>query len=153
MRLLLFTFLIIIISSLFSSGLRAQEESYGEEELTEDPAYVASPASEKLAKIAARLQLTEAQLPQVEAILLEFAASPPPTTPEAKKARRQALRARVGQLLTPEQRALLQPGRNTTAGRSRKGGSGKRNLLDVLIEDVATPLLDQRRKGRNRPNE
>ncbi len=149
MRLLLIT--IFIISSFFSSGLRAQEEGYAEEELTETPEGVATPANGKLAKIAARLQLTAEQLPQVEAILLEFSATPPPTTPEAKKARRRALRARVAQILTPEQRALLNQ-QKTSRRNPNSPETTKRHWLDAIIEDIATPLLNQRRDGKTPPD-
>lgn len=139
--------LFFIISSFFSGGLRAQEEGYDEE--IDETEYAAAPPNEKLARIAAKLQLTDEQLPRVEAILEEFAQQPPPVTPEEKKARRRALRARVSALLTPEQRALVQQGRaNTTAGAP---GKHKRNWLDVLIDDVATPLINQRGQKR-RPN-
>ena len=69
MRFLLIT--IIIISSLFSCALSAQEEDY-DETVTNDAENAAPPANTKLDKIAAKLQLTDEQLPQVAAILEEF---------------------------------------------------------------------------------
>ncbi|MEM9928862.1 MAG: hypothetical protein AAF840_03495 [Bacteroidota bacterium] len=150
MRLLFTTF--FIIASLFSCGLTAQEESYDETTLTAEPTSLSSAASEKLKKVAAKLRLTEDQLPQVEAILLEFAAQPAPTTPEARKARRRALRARVSQLLTPEQLALARQIRQGKGKSRQQPTTQKRNLLDMLIEDVATPFIEQRLKGKNGPN-
>lgn len=142
--------LFFIISSCFSSGLRAQEGEGYDEETAYETEFAATPTNEKLAKIAARLQLTDDQLPQVEAILEEFSLQPVPTTPEAKKARRRALRARVSALLTPEQRVLIQQSRNNAPGKA--AGKASRNWLDVLVDDIAAPLINQRGQKR-RPNQ
>ncbi|MFK8161366.1 MAG: hypothetical protein AB8H12_02790 [Lewinella sp.] len=151
MRFLLTT--LFIISSLFSCALFAQEEGY-DEMATDDTEYAAPPANAKLNKIAAKLQLTDEQLPQVTAILEEFSQQAPPTTPEEKKARRRALRTRVMALLTPEQKALVRQGR--PAGNNRKapanGGKTKRNWFEVLLDDVAMPLMNQRKQRKPGPN-
>lgn len=154
------TFFILLFFALLLSPLSAQEtlaeeEVYEEEETsTTDPAFQA-----RLEKIATKLQLTDTQLPEVAAILEEFAAATaanPPTSPEAKRAQRRALRTRVMRLLSPEQKALVQRAKGNANGRQRQSGTKaspqpkKRNWFDVLLDEVATPLLNNRRgKRRN----
>lgn len=144
-----------IITSLFSCALYAQEEGYGEETATETAEYTAAPANARLDKIVARLQLTEDQRWQVAAVLEEFAQQGTPTTPEEKKTRRRALRARVMAMLTPEQKALARQGR--PSGNNRRGPASnektKRGWFDVLLDDVAMPLLNQRKQRKSGPNE
>jgi hypothetical protein len=151
MRFLLIS--LFIISSLFSCALSAQEEDY-DETPTDDTEYAAPPANTKLDKIATKLQLTDEQLPQVAAILEEFSQQAPPTTPEERKTRRRALRTRVIALLTPEQKAIVRQGRSV--GNSRKAstvnGKAKRTWFETLLDDVATPLLNQRQLQKSDPN-
>ncbi len=152
MRLFMTTF--FIINSLFSCVLAAQEEGYDEEASTETAEYAAAPANDKLDKITAKLQLTEGQRSQVAAILEEFSQQGMPATPEDKKARRRALRTRVMALLTPEQKARARQGR--PSGNNRRAPAtnerSKRSLFDILLDDVATPLLNQRKRRKSGPN-
>lgn len=148
---------LLVISLLFISSLplsaQAEEEAYGEEEMTTTAAPASSPMGNMLAKIATKLQLTDEQLPQVEAILREFQATPKANSPQEKKARRRALRARVSTVLTPEQQALMrQNSRPSGSGNARPGTTAKRNWLDVLIDDIAAPLIDKRRKKGRQKN-
>lgn len=143
---------LLLISLLFISSLplllAQEEEGYGEEELT-TAAPASSPFGNKLAKIATKLQLTDEQLPQVEAILLEFQASPKADSPQAKRARRRALRARISTVLSPEQQSLMLQSSRSGSGNARSGAATKRNWLDVLIDDIAVPLIEKRR-GKTR---
>lgn len=140
---------LFIISSLFSGVLCAQEEGY-DEPLNDATEYVAPQVNDQLDRIAAKLQLTEEQSVQVANILEEFSLETPPATPEEKKARRRALRARVTALLTPAQKALIRQRRPAGNNRNSPAANGKarRNWFEVLLDDVATPLLNQR-KQRN----
>jgi hypothetical protein len=149
MRFLLIT--LFIISSLFSCALFAQEEGY-DETPTDNTEYTAPPANSKLDRIAAKLQLTEEQKSQVAIILEEFAQETPPATPEEKKTQRRALRTRVTALLTPEQKAIIRQGRSAGKNRRANGAKAKRSWFDVLLDDVATPLLNRRNQQQIDPN-
>lgn len=151
------TLLLLLLSISLLGSLSAQEtlpdETYEDTEAT-----IPDPASQaRLEKIATKLQLTEAQIPQVAAILETFAATTaanPATTPEAKRAQRRALRTEVMALLSPEQRALVKRGKANTNGGQRQGPNkpatqpAKRNWFDLLLDEVATPLLNNRRGKR-----
>ncbi|WP_273443689.1 hypothetical protein [Neolewinella agarilytica] len=147
---------LLLISLLFIGSLslpaQAEEEGYGEEEEVTTTAPASSPMGNTLAKIATKLQLSDEQLPQVEAILREFQSTPKADSPQAKKARRRALRARISTVLTPEQQTLMrQNSRPSGTGNARPQTAAKRNWLDVLIDDIAAPLIDKRRrKGRQK---
>ncbi|MEM9261101.1 MAG: hypothetical protein AAGA62_15775 [Bacteroidota bacterium] len=152
----LFIFLLFVplASSLSAQEALSEEAAYEATDPTTDPAFQA-----RLEKITVKLQLTDAQIPEVAAILKEFAATAaanPPPTMEAKRTQRRALRSRVMRLLSPEQRALVQGGRGRANANPRQGGkkagaqSPKRGWFEVLLDDIATPLLNNRRgKRRN----
>jgi hypothetical protein len=147
---------LLLISLLFIGSLplllAQEEEGYGEEETT-ITAPASSPMGNTLAKIATKLQLTDEQLPQVEAILREFQSTPKADSPQAKKARRRALRARISTVLSPEQQTLMrQNSRPFGRGNARPGTAAKRNWLDVLIDDIAAPLIDKRRSKTRKKN-
>ncbi|MEM1358544.1 MAG: hypothetical protein AAGF89_10105, partial [Bacteroidota bacterium] len=149
---LIFLLFVPLASFLSAQETLAEEAAYEDTDPTTDPAFRA-----RLDKITAKLQLTEAQIPEVAAILKEFtatAATNPPTTPEAKRAQRRTLRSRVMRLLSPEQRALVQAGRGRANASphqaSKKAGPQpqKRGWFDVLLDDIAAPLLNNRRGKR-----
>lgn len=104
-----------------------------------------------LVRINRRLLLTDGQIPQVRTMITAYQtdlADNPPATPEDKRARRRAFRSNVMAILTPEQKARAKAQR---AGGGRKKGASqqKRNWLDVIIDDVANPLIERRNRGGN----
>lgn len=148
-------FLILIVCISFLS-LRAQEDytdnvDYAEE----DP--ITSPIQAQLDKAIAKFQLTDEQVPQMETLLLEYAQGlqdNPPASPQAKGARRRALRASVSKILTPEQLQLMRQG-NKRGGARRQAGKpnasrpqSNNSWFDRLIDDIAKPLLEQHQQSR-----
>ncbi len=96
-------------------------------------------------RLSRRLQLTPTQQPQVAAIMNSYRAdlaANPPGSPEERRTRKRNARSQVMALLTPEQKARLK------ANRNGKGSGGKRGWIDVLLDDVARPMLDGRRRQR-----
>lgn len=150
-------FLLLIVCVPFL-GLRAQEDYTDEVDYEATTETAASPIQDKLDKVAAKLQLTEDQVPEVEALLLAYfqeLKDNPPASPQEKGARRRALRAAVGQLLTPEQRQRMRKGKaqggNRKQAEKRKAAPPARsndNWLDRLIDDIAMPILEQRQSNR-----
>ncbi|TXF89991.1 hypothetical protein FUA23_08545 [Neolewinella aurantiaca] len=142
-------FLILIVCSSFL-GLRAQEDYNGSSPspTTETPALVET----MLDKISRKLQLSEEQVPQVETLLQDFFQHPENQTGASPEVRR-ALRAAVSKLLTPDQRQLLKQKRARN-GTVRRGSNPnmvapqKSSWLDLLLDDVAYPLLEKRRRNR-----
>ncbi len=146
---------LLLIGLLFISSfplLLAQEEESYEKEVTTTNVPATSTLGNKLAQIAAKLQLSNEQLPQVEAILLEFSTAPKPDSPQAKRARRRALRARISTILSPEQQQLMRQNNSPNTRNTRSGKATKRNWLDILIDDIAAPLIDKRRSKTRQRN-
>jgi hypothetical protein len=111
---------------------------------------------QKLDRIDQRLGLMPDQRESIRKVLVDFTekyGGQPPDTPEEKRQRRRALRQAVSTLLSPEQIALMKEGRKKRSGTlpDKRVGSPsptpKRNFLDVILEDIATPLLERRKKN------
>jgi len=103
-----------------------------------------------MVRITRRLQLTPSQQPRVAAILSSYRtdlAENPPTSVEDKRARKRAARSRVVALLSPEQKARLKAGRRARGGKGQPSPQ-KRHWLDTILDDVANPLLDSRKRRR-----
>jgi len=149
-------FLILIVCSSFL-GLRAQEDYTDDVDYETTEETSVSPIQAQLDKVSAKLQLTDEQIPEVEALLLNYfqrLKDDPPASPQDKGARRRALRASVGKILTPEQRQRMRQGKAKSGARKQAGkqkNTPQRNnstWLDRLIDDVAAPLLEQRQRKR-----
>jgi len=148
-----FLLLCFVAIGAWSNALHAQEEPSDlpapDGEYTETPLLPANPWRQQLDKLSTRLKLTPAQSSAAEVLFADYhadLADNPPATPELKRARKRALRGRFRQLLTPEQQADLRSGnkgRNSTAPTPKK-----RHWLDALLDDVATPLIEKRKKNR-----
>lgn len=144
----------LILLSLFLFGpwgnaLPAQEEP-SDDPFLEDPVSDA-PWRKQLDQLTLRLDLTDEQVPAAESLLEEYYTSlteNPPATPEEKRTRKRALRARFARLLTPEQQATLRNSKNANPGENPQ--RQKRGWLDVLLDDVATPLLNNRNRNRRK---
>lgn len=106
-----------------------------------------------LFRINQRLLLTDDQYPQVEAMLEAYQndlASNPPVSREDKRARKRALRTRIMGILTPEQKARAKA-RRSGGGKRSAPTPQKRSWFDVLLDDVASPLLERRKRGGGEP--
>lgn len=148
-------FLLLIVCIPFL-GLRAQED-YTDDVGSEATEISDSPIQAQLDKVSAKLQLTDEQIPKVEALLLEYfqqLTDNPPTSPQDKGARRRALRTSVGKILTPEQRQRMRQSKAKGGARKQAGRQNSKpqrnsdTWLDRLIDDVAAPLLEQRQRKR-----
>ena len=71
----------------------------------------------------------------------------PPVSPEEKRTRKRAARNQVMALLTPEQKARIKARRTGRSGQAA-AAPGKRNWLDSLLDDVASPLIERRQRKR-----
>ena len=103
-----------------------------------------------LVRITRRLQLTPTQQPQVAAILTSYRTDlveNPPTSVEDKRARKRAARSRVMAVLSPEQKARLKAERGARNGNNPPSPQN-RHWLDTMLDDVANPLLDSRKRRR-----
>ncbi|MEM6770789.1 MAG: hypothetical protein AAF597_09420 [Bacteroidota bacterium] len=102
-----------------------------------------------MVRITQRLQLTPDQVPQVRTLLEAHHAdmqNNPPASVDERKVRKRALRSRVMAILTPAQRERLKAQRGGSRNQ-KNAAAGKRHWLDVIIEDVAAPLLDRRKRN------
>ena len=143
---------LILLCCLFAAtvSLTAQKEVSDDPFVSEEP-LPAEPWRKQLDQLTARLGLTPEQRPAAEALLSEYYAelqANPSATAEEKRSRKRAFRKRFQQLLTPDQQQTLRAGNG--GGSQRQAAPPKRGWLDVLIDDVATPLLDNRRRNRRK---
>lgn len=150
----IFLFAVILCSAWGNNTLRAQEALPGEpstEAGLPGASLSAAPWQKQLDQLTVRLSLTPEQIPAAEQLLAAYYTElidNPPATPELKRARKRTFRNRFRQLLTPEQQADLRSG--TKSRKATATAQKQRHWLDVLIDDVATPLLEKRKKNRRK---
>lgn len=148
-------FVTILFSVFLLAGpLSAQEEDYVEEDYAEDtapPPTRLHPLVRALGHEAAlHLKLDEEQEVAVTELLRQYrqdAVDFPPADTDEAAIRQRGLHAAVRRLLRPDQLTLHDnwQGEHPIAQPPRRG---KRGWLDVLLEDVATPLLQSQRNKR-----
>ena len=144
---------LLALLQLLSTGGRAQEEEwaedeeYGIEEALAPPPIVRAQALEATAV----LHLDEQQREAITSLLLDYqteATTHPPQSEADASTRKRALRAAARRLLTTEQRAELDAwsGAHPLAGTAPPK---KRKWFDVLIDDVAAPIIEKRRRKKD----
>ncbi|MTB53738.1 hypothetical protein [Lewinella sp. W8] len=120
------------------------------------PAIAEDVIEQKLDRIDQRLGLLPDQRASIREVLITFTekyGDQPPATKDEKRQRRRALRQAVSALLTPEQIARIKESRKNASGNLPKNNSGspsptpKRSFLDILLDDIATPLLEKRKRN------
>lgn len=151
--------LLLCFFTLAGTSGRAQDEDLAEEEddgyyaddaYDDEPAALPALVKAQLAEATVRLELTDEQTPAVGDLLLAYHedhTAEPPADDGEERTRRRALHTSVNNLLTPGQRQLLRDWTGEHPAAS-PGKPKKRKWFDVLIDDVAAPILDKRRKKR-----